>query len=162
MANFGNNRLVIGTAIIGVAFASLIAGSMRSTALSSVPVAKVRAADKTSQSYVGQRLRVVGFVGKTPVKKVPEQTPSGVVSINHFSVVEHGTALAVEFRDALPDTFRSGGPVQVDGVYIAPGRMRAERVLTKCPSKYEAGENYEEKKSAGATTKSPPLDKGRA
>ena len=145
MANIGNHRLVVGTAIIGVAFASMIASSMRSTTLTSVPVTKVRAADKTTRSYVGQRLRVVGFVGKAPVQKVPEQTPGGVVNINHFSVVEHGSALSVEYRDALPDTFRAGGPVQVDGVYTAPGRMRAERVLTKCPSKYEAGENYEEK-----------------
>jgi len=159
MANLGNNRLVVGTAIIGVAFASLIASSMRSTALSSVPVAKVRAADKTSQSYVGQRLRVVGFVGKAPVRKIPEQTPSGVVSINHFSVVERGSVVAVEFRDALPDTFRAGGPVQVDGVYTAPGRMRADRVLTKCPSKYEAGESYEEKTPAGTKAMTAPAAK---
>ncbi|HVF09509.1 MAG TPA: cytochrome c maturation protein CcmE [Abditibacteriaceae bacterium] len=151
MANFGNHRLVVGTAIIGVAFASLIVGSMRSTTLNSLPVAKLRAADKTPHSYVGQRLRVVGFVGKAPVRKVPEQTSAGVVNINHFAVVERNSTLAVEYRDALPDTFRSGGPVQVDGVYAAPGRMRADRVLTKCPSKYEAGESYEEKKSARST-----------
>ncbi|HEX8833634.1 MAG TPA: cytochrome c maturation protein CcmE, partial [Abditibacteriaceae bacterium] len=39
--------------------------------------------------------------------------------------------------DALPDTFRAGGPVQVDGTYAAPGSIEAEHVLTKCPSKYE-------------------------
>jgi len=150
MANFGKNKLVVGSAIIGVAFASLVAGSMRSTTLASMPVTKLRAADQTPKSYVGQRLRVVGFVGKAAVKKIPEQTAGGVVSINHFSVVEHGSVVAVEFRDALPDTFRSGGPVQVDGVYTAPGHMRADRVLTKCPSKYEAGENYEEKKPAAS------------
>jgi cytochrome c-type biogenesis protein CcmE len=159
MANLGKNRLLVGTAIIGVAFASLVASSMRSTTLTSMPVTKLRAADKTSHSYVGQRLRVVGFVGKAPVQKVPEQTPGGVVSINHFAVVEHGSTVAVEFRDALPDTFRSGGPVQVDGVYTAPGRMRADRVLTKCPSKYEAGENYEEKKPAGSEAVTAPVPK---
>jgi len=159
MANLGNNRLIVGTAIIGVAFVSLVASSMRSTTVTSMPVTKLRAADKTPRSYVGQRLRVMGFVGKAPVKKVPEQTPTGVVNINHFAVVEHGSALAVEFRDALPDTFRSGGPVQVEGVYTAPGHMRAERVLTKCPSKYEAGENYEEKKPAGSKQATTPTSK---
>jgi cytochrome c-type biogenesis protein CcmE len=48
--------------------------------------------------------------------------------------------LAVEYRDALPDTFHPGGPVQVDGEYFAAGKIRADHVFTKCPSKYEAGE----------------------
>jgi cytochrome c-type biogenesis protein CcmE len=36
--------------------------------------------------------------------------------------------------------FKAGLPVQVEGVYTAPGELKADQVLTKCPSKYQAEE----------------------
>jgi cytochrome c-type biogenesis protein CcmE len=132
-------RFVIGTLVIIAALVSLVASSMRSNTLRAVPVHELRAADKTSHSFVGQRLRVVGHIGHEPVRKVPLQTPGGLINIAHFLVKDEagGQTIDVEYRDALPDTFRAGGPVQVDGLYTAPGVMRADHVLTKCPSKYE-------------------------
>jgi cytochrome c-type biogenesis protein CcmE len=111
--------------------------------LRAVPVDKLRVADSTPQSMVSQRLRVVGFVGKKPVHKTELKTANGTVNVAHFQIEDKGKVLNIEYRDALPDTFRAGGPVQVDGVYVAEGRMEAEHVLTKCPSKYEQGEGAE-------------------
>ena len=135
----GNKRFIIGTLIILVALVALVASSMRSGTLRAVPVTELRGADRTPHSFVGQRLRVVGFVGHDPIRKTPMQTSDGLVNIAHFSVCDEkgGHTLAVQFSDALPDTFRVGGPVQVDGTYTAPGTMRADHVFTKCPSKYE-------------------------
>ena len=118
----------------------LVTSSLQSGTLQSVPVAKLRAADSAPQSFVGKRLRMVGFVGPQKVVKTPSQTAEGVVNVHQFSVVEGKSTVAVSYTDALPDTFRAGGPVQVDGIYTAPGVMKADHVLTKCPSKYESGD----------------------
>lgn len=134
------SRYLVGSVLIMGALGFLVTSSLRSGTLQSVPVTQLRAADKAPKNYIGQRLRVVGFVGPQKVVKTPEQTDQGVVSINKFSVIEGKSTVAVSYSDALPDTFRAGGPVQVDGVYLSPGVMKADHVLTKCPSKYEAGE----------------------
>jgi cytochrome c-type biogenesis protein CcmE len=130
-------RFVFGSLVIVAALVALVASSMQSNTLRSIPVHELRAADNSNQSFVGQRLRVVGHIGQTPVRKVPQQSSHGVVNVNHFTVVEKGATLQVEYRDALPDSFRLGGPVQIDGEYSAPGQMVADHVFTKCPSKYD-------------------------
>lgn len=136
-----------GSLVLAGALGYLVVSSLQSGTMNSVPVATLRAQDN---SYVGKRLRVVGFVGKKPLEKEPQQTPEGVVQLAHFEVVEGAHKVAVSYSDALPDTFRTGGPVQVDGVYVAPGVLRAEHVLTKCPSKYEEGEKTADKKIASS------------
>ena len=128
----------IGIGVIVAAFAVLVATSMKSNTVRSIPVGELRASDASGASLVGQCLRVVGFVGTKPVHSVPEQTPSGVIKVHYFTVEDKDKKIAVEYRDALPDTFRAGGPVQVDGLYASAGLMKADHVFTKCPSKYEA------------------------
>ena len=132
-----------GTLIIVGAIGLLLATSMKSSALRAVPVAELCAQDNTPTSMVGRTLRVVGWVSHDKVRRQPIASPEGNVLVSHFFVVDEahpGRKVAVSYRDALPDTFRAGSPVQVDGLYKAPGEMQAERVLTKCPSKYEAGQ----------------------
>lgn len=134
------SRFILGPIIIASALVALVTTGMKSNTMRAVPVNELRESDAKPTSFVSQRLRVVGFIGKTPVRKTILQTPGGTVNVAHFQVEEKGQTLKVEFRDALPDTFRAGGPVQVDGVYVSDGLMKADRVLTKCPSKYEQGE----------------------
>ena len=133
-------KYIAGSALIVGALGFLVFSSLQAGTLKSIPVQDLRAADTKPHNFVGQRLRMVGFVGDKPVTKRPSQTENGVISTAHFDVVEGKTTVAVTYTDALPDTFRAGGPVQVDGVYIAPGVMQADHVLTKCPSKYQEGE----------------------
>lgn len=140
-------RYFLGSVAIMGALGFLVTSSLKSNTLKSVPVAELRAADTAPQNFVGQRLRMVGFVGPQKVVKTPQQSPHGVVNVHKFSVIEGKSAVMVSYTDALPDTFRAGGPVQVDGVYTAPGVMKADHVLTKCPSKYES-------EGAGAKTAS--------
>ena len=133
-------KYIAGSALIVGALGFLVFSSLQAGTLKSIPVQDLRAADATPHSFVNQRLRMVGFVGKTPLRKEPSQTANGVVNIAHFDVVEGNSVVKVAYTDALPDSFRAGGPVQVDGVYVAPGVMKADHVLTKCPSKYQEGE----------------------
>ncbi len=129
-----------GTLVIVGAMGALLATSMKSSALRAVPVAEICAQDNTPTSFVGRTVRIVGWVSKDKVRSAPMPSPAGPVLVSHFFVVDKDRRVAVSFRDALPDTFRAGSPVQVDGLYKAPGEMEAQRVLTKCPSKYEAGQ----------------------
>lgn len=154
-------RYVIGSVAIVGALGFLVVTSMRSGALKNIPVSELRADEAKGQSFVGQRMRLVGFVGKQPVSKTPMQTAEGTISVAKFQIVEGKDAVLVSYSDALPDTFRAGGPVQVDGVYKSPGVIEADRVLTKCPSKYEAGESavkqYEKKDGAKLETAQQPV-----
>ena len=146
-------RFLVGGAAILAAMGFLVVSSLKAGTSQNVPVADLRAKDSSSDSFVGRHLRVVGFVGAAPVKFVPKQTDDGVVRESHFQVVEGKSTVAVSYTDALPDSFRAGGPVQIDGTYIAPGVLRAEHVLTKCPSKYQAGDPKTAVKQTGTELK---------
>lgn len=133
-------RYIIGTFVIVAAFASLVASSLKSSTLRAIPVAELCKADKGANSFVGQSVRAVGWVSTDPVRRETVRTPNGVSFVHHFTVVDEDKSqkIRVAYTDALPDTFRPGAPVQVEGVYASERQMRAEHVLTKCPSKYEA------------------------
>ncbi len=150
-----NKRYLLGPIIIVGALVSLVATGMKSNTLRAVPVDELRRADVTNASFVKQRLRVVGRISAGAVHKTPVQSAGGTVEVARFNIEEKGRTLQVEYRDALPDTFRAGGPVQVDGVYIAPGVMQADHVLTKCPSKYEAGKDGKSEKYPQTTPQKP-------
>lgn len=134
------HRFVIGSLVIVAAFVSLVASSMKSSTLRAVPVGELSAADSSAQSFIGQNVRAVGWVSTEPVRRETVQTAAGTTFVHHFTVVDEDKKqkIRVAYRDALPDTFRPGAPVQVEGLYASAGQMRAEHVLTKCPSKYEA------------------------
>lgn len=133
--------MLLGSLVLIGAFGFLVAGGMKSNTLRAMPVGELMASPE--QSQIGQRLRVVGFVGDEPVRRVADskaQSGGGKGSTQYFLVHDKDKKITVEYRDALPETFKAGLPVQVDGVYYAPGKLRADRVLTKCPSKYQAEE----------------------
>ncbi len=131
------SRYLLGSVAILGALGFLVFSSLQSGTLQSVPVGTLRAPGKEA-AYIGKRLRMVGFVGSQKVVKAPQQTDNGVINLQKFAVIDGKETVMVSYSDALPDTFRAGGPVQVDGIYTAPGQMRADHVLTKCPSKYQA------------------------
>ena len=46
--------------------------------------------------------------------------------------------LRVVYEGAVPDTFKAGAEVIVEGAYVASeSTFRADSLMTKCPSKYE-------------------------
>ena len=48
------------------------------------------------------------------------------------------TTLWVEYRGAVPDTFKAGAEVIVEGGVADPGAcFQAKTLMTKCPSKYQ-------------------------
>jgi cytochrome c-type biogenesis protein CcmE len=53
-------------------------------------------------------------------------------------LADESSTFAVEFRDALPDTFSEDVEVVLEGRLRADGVFEATTLLTKCGSRYEA------------------------
>lgn len=57
----------------------------------------------------------------------------------NFTIDENGETLEVSYRGILPDTFKEGVGVLLEGRY-ANSRFEAAQIFTKCASKYESME----------------------
>ena len=86
----------------------------------------------TRESLVsGRRVKVAGKVVAGSISQ-----DRGTMQVS-FRAEEGGQALAVAYRGIVPDTFKDGAEVVVEGKRGADGVFRAETLLAKCPSKYE-------------------------
>lgn len=54
-----------------------------------------------------------------------------------FDVTDGQASVAVLYRGAAPDSFAAGRTVVAEGVADGRGGMTADRIIVKCPSKYE-------------------------
>jgi cytochrome c-type biogenesis protein CcmE len=53
-----------------------------------------------------------------------------------FSIDELGNTMEVSYHGIIPDTFKEGAGVLLEGRYMN-GRFEATNIMTKCASKYE-------------------------
>ncbi len=84
--------------------------------------------------------RVHGFVVADSIAK---DLPAGHVDFEIHDEMATEMRLSVRLTSIdIPDLFKDGAEVVVEGHY-ADGRFIAERVMAKCPSKYEAREESE-------------------
>jgi cytochrome c-type biogenesis protein CcmE len=81
----------------------------------------------------GERVRLMGKVEEGSVVRNSE------TNTLHFAVTdEDGTSLPVVYSGMVPDAFKQGADVVVEGSLMRAGMFQAESLLVKCPSKYEA------------------------
>ena len=81
-------------------------------------------------------LRVKGFL-------VPGSLQTSPSSLEvSFVIEEDNEQMTVHYAKELPDTFKDGSEVLVEGKYMAAGYFDAEVLMAKCPSKYEGEEDY--------------------
>jgi cytochrome c-type biogenesis protein CcmE len=59
-----------------------------------------------------------------------------------FKIAENGHEMEVHYDGLLPDTFKEGAEVLVEGRYTPEGYFDATTVMAKCPSKYESTDGY--------------------
>ncbi len=62
-------------------------------------------------------------------------------SVRVAGVVQAGTIVPVVYSGIVPDIFRPGIEVVVEGHYSGHGAFQALTLLTKCPSKFQAAPN---------------------
>ncbi len=89
----------------------------------------------------GQRVRVGGLVSEGTVKKDGTQVS--------FEVSDGAKSMKVSYNGLLPDLFREGQGVVVEGRVETPGTMVADTVLAKHDEKYMPPEVAESLKKRG-------------
>lgn len=79
-----------------------------------------------------QSVRVAGIVQQgSIVRDDQKQTIS-------FVITQGGQSLPVIYSGVVPDIFRAGIEVVVEGHYTGQGPFQAQTLLAKCPSKFQA------------------------
>jgi cytochrome c-type biogenesis protein CcmE len=77
----------------------------------------------------GTHLRIGGLIAEGSVVRVAGEQVA-------FAITDMKTTVRVSYTGQLPDLFREGQGVVVEGVLVAPGQFRADTVLAKHDEKY--------------------------
>ena len=81
-------------------------------------------------SVYGQNVRVNGLVSPGSVEQ-----ELGSLTLR-FTVTEGERSLPVVYHGVVPDAFKVGSEVVVEGHLNSDGVLQSDTILTKCPSKY--------------------------
>ena len=93
-------------------------------------VAEAKAQDRSKLGNI----RLFGTVQPASIQE--QQEGPGVL----FTLVDQhnqGETMPVAYRGIVPDTFKDGAEVIVEGGLQADGSFQAKVLMTKCPSKYQ-------------------------
>ena len=123
-----NKKLVIATVVVIGVLALLIFSGMQGNTGRNLTIQEAIADSQLNTGkYIQMEAKVVSASVKWNSKK-PELV---------FEITDGKQNINVTFNDVKPDNFDSGYPIIVEGKFTAPGQFLAEKVLVKCPSKYE-------------------------
>ncbi|MBI2871727.1 MAG: cytochrome c maturation protein CcmE [Chloroflexi bacterium] len=120
-------KFIIGAAVVVLALAYLITVGIQSSAMYYLTVEEFLVEEKAA---VGQRVRLGGTVAPESVQAVPGSTTL------RFQVTDGQRNIPVTYTGIVPDAFRPGGDVILEGALTPEGIFNAEVLLAKCPSKY--------------------------
>lgn len=81
-------------------------------------------------SLQDNNVRIAGQVATDSVEK--EQ---GSFTLR-FTIIDGENTLPVAYNGVVPDTFKAGSDIVVEGHLNSEGVFQANTILTKCPSKY--------------------------
>lgn len=116
----------------GVGFLLYSGLSQNSVYFLNVAEALAMPADKLAQA------RLFGTVAEDGIVRDPQALG---VDFNVLDTNSPDQAIRVRFRGAVPDTFKPGIEVILEGTFRAETReFEASTLMTKCPSKYEKNE----------------------
>ena len=120
-------KFIIGGLIIFIAVGYLGYTGFQSSATYYYAVSEL--AEQGSSVY-GENIRVNGQV--TP-GSVEQETGGHTL---RFAISEGGESLPVVYQGVLPDNFKVGNEVVVEGHINSDGIFQANIIMVKCPSKY--------------------------
>ena len=85
-------------------------------------------------SLYGKQIRVAGQV-------VPESVDRDAENFTlSFTLADGEASLPVDYKGVVPDTFKAGSDLVLEGKCDAQGVFQATDLIAKCPSKYEPAE----------------------
>src|SRR5262245_55815843 len=134
-----NRKFGIGAILLVVAIGYLMYAGVQQSSLYYVTIDEFEA---RRAALVDQGLRVAGRVTAGSVQKQTSAAGTQLkFTMGEFTeggVPNGKPVLPVEFTGVLPDMFAEGRDVIVEGTYTG-GILKAQTVMTSCPSKYEPG-----------------------
>jgi cytochrome c-type biogenesis protein CcmE len=105
----------------------LIYTGIRDTMTYFLTVSEVLAQPSENQD---QTLRVGGNVSPGSVKWDPKNLRL------LFTIQDEKASIAVDYQGVVPDSFKPGREVIVEGTYTGDGKFKATTIMPKCASKY--------------------------
>ncbi len=125
-------KFIIGGIIIAVAIIYLVYSGTQKAGLYYLSVSEIK--NEGTVAY-GQSVRVNGDVLDGSIQWDSQE---GTL---RFIISDGENKLPIIYRGVAPDTFRGGAEVVVEGKYTPENIFEADKIMAKCPSKYEAQEN---------------------
>ncbi len=125
-------KFIIGGIIIAVAIIYLVYSGIQKAGLYYLSVSEIK---KEGSIAYGQSVRVNGDVLDGSIQWDSQE---GTL---RFIISDGENKLPIIYRGVAPDTFRGGAEVVVEGKYTSKNIFEADKIMAKCPSKYEAQEN---------------------
>ena len=84
-----------------------------------------------SSEIQNQTIRVGGNVSQDSIQWDPKDLRL------LFKIEDNKSSLNVDYRGVVPDSFKPGREVVVEGIYKDNGQFVATTIMPKCASKYE-------------------------
>ncbi len=131
-----NVKFIIGGAIIAAAIIYLVYSGIQETALYYFTVSEFKEGG-FSLAYGGESVRVNGSVLDGSIQWDSQE---GTL---RFIISDGENELPIVYQGVAPDTFKSGAEVVVEGKYTLEEVLEVDKIMAKCPSKYEAEQNGE-------------------
>ena len=127
-----NPKLLIAAAVVLAAVGFLVFNAMGSSMAYFQTVGELRASGK---GINGERVRVGG-------KVVPGSIERGQLGDElRFTITDGTQTLPVAYGEVVPDIFNDDVEVVAEGSIGPDGTFQATKLLTKCPSRFEAGDS---------------------
>lgn len=123
-------RFLIGFGLVAAAIGYLIYTGATETTLYYLTVSELHAAPVYEKN-----LRLNGKVAVGTI----ERDEVGTMRVR-FMAEQGGQKTPVVYTGVIPDTFKDGSDIVVEGTYGKDGTFTAHTLLAKCPSKYESGD----------------------
>lgn len=123
-------KFIVGSVLIVAAIGYLITTGINSTSQYFFTVDELMS---QKVSYAGAGLKVKGNVVNGSIVRDSDN----YLKIN-FAIEDKSSNLNVVYEGIIPDMFKDGQEVVVEGILAQNGVFHANTLLTSCPSKYEA------------------------
>jgi cytochrome c-type biogenesis protein CcmE len=122
-------KLIAAGVAIGIAVTFLAVAGIREGWVYYLPVDDF----VTGEAYHDQRVRLHGLVAAEGLDV------SSALLLARFDLKGDQRSVRVEYEGVIPDMFQADREVVVEGQLDETGVFKADTLLTKCASKYEAG-----------------------
>ncbi len=120
-------KIIVGGTVILLAVSYLLYAGMQETVFYLTPTELRAQAGKIFKKGV----RVSGHIEEGSIDWDPQKLEM------RFSITDGNKTIPVHYQGVVPDTFKYGVEVIVEGKLTSADLFKATKLMTKCPSKYE-------------------------